>query len=264
MRLRDLLSQSNSAQSEKRLACSERAQRTGRAGFAISERDLDLRGAGDLFSKRQSGHVQVFAESAITRLEFDPDHLGKSPARYSLTARFASSVKQGNWERFDGPPEFQRLPVADLDASAAIIRSTVSRRSDISLRSPSWPLLTPADHQGPGTKDRLDQVPLGARSRIAGSCLCVGYFLASPCRFTCSRRRDPGHEGRIDLRQTEPNPRPLAIPAHGTREMPIWGERFNPIINLPHTVDRFIGGWPGRNKARKLSCEHASSLLSII
>jgi hypothetical protein len=126
MRLRDLLSQSNSAQSEKRLACSERAQRTGRAGFAISERDLDLRGAGDLFSKRQSGHVQVFAESAITRLEFDLDHLGKSPARYSLTARFASSVKQGNWERFDGPPEFQRLPVADLDASAAIIRSTVT------------------------------------------------------------------------------------------------------------------------------------------
>jgi mono/diheme cytochrome c family protein len=27
------------------------------------------------------------------------------------------------------------------------------------------------------------------------------------------------------------------VPAHGTREMPIWGERFNPIINLPHNVD---------------------------
>ena len=27
------------------------------------------------------------------------------------------------------------------------------------------------------------------------------------------------------------------IPAHGTREMPIWGERFNPIVNLPHHVD---------------------------
>lgn len=27
------------------------------------------------------------------------------------------------------------------------------------------------------------------------------------------------------------------IPAHGNREMPIWGERFNPIINLPHYVD---------------------------
>ena len=27
------------------------------------------------------------------------------------------------------------------------------------------------------------------------------------------------------------------IPAHGTREMSIWGERFNPIVNLPHIVD---------------------------
>ena len=30
-----------------------------------------------------------------------------------------------------------------------------------------------------------------------------------------------------------------AVPAHGTREMPIWGERFNPIINLPHNVDPY-------------------------
>jgi mono/diheme cytochrome c family protein len=29
------------------------------------------------------------------------------------------------------------------------------------------------------------------------------------------------------------------ILAHGTREMPIWGERFNPIISLPHNVDPF-------------------------
>ena len=29
------------------------------------------------------------------------------------------------------------------------------------------------------------------------------------------------------------------IPAHGTREMPIWGERFNPIVNLPHYVDSY-------------------------
>lgn len=27
------------------------------------------------------------------------------------------------------------------------------------------------------------------------------------------------------------------VPAHGTREMPIWGERFNPIVALPHAVD---------------------------
>ena len=28
-----------------------------------------------------------------------------------------------------------------------------------------------------------------------------------------------------------------AVPAHGSREMPIWGERFNPIVKLPHNVD---------------------------
>jgi len=27
------------------------------------------------------------------------------------------------------------------------------------------------------------------------------------------------------------------VPTHGSREMPIWGERFNPIISLPHSVD---------------------------
>jgi mono/diheme cytochrome c family protein len=30
------------------------------------------------------------------------------------------------------------------------------------------------------------------------------------------------------------------IAAHGTREMPIWGERFNPIVSLPHAVDPFF------------------------
>ena len=27
------------------------------------------------------------------------------------------------------------------------------------------------------------------------------------------------------------------MPAHGSREMPIWGFQFNPIINPPHNVD---------------------------
>jgi transcription-repair coupling factor (superfamily II helicase) len=54
-----LLSESSSGHSEKRLAVLEEFSKPG-AGFAISERDLDLRGAGDLFSERQSGHVQVF------------------------------------------------------------------------------------------------------------------------------------------------------------------------------------------------------------
>jgi transcription-repair coupling factor (superfamily II helicase) len=54
-----LLTEADSEQSEKRLAILEDFTKPG-SGFAISERDLDLRGAGDLFSEQQSGHVQVF------------------------------------------------------------------------------------------------------------------------------------------------------------------------------------------------------------
>ena len=62
-----LLSEFSSGHSEKRLAVLEEFSKPG-AGFAISERDLDLRGAGDLFSKRQSGHVQVFGPVLYSHL----------------------------------------------------------------------------------------------------------------------------------------------------------------------------------------------------
>jgi len=39
------------------------------------------------------------------------------------------------------------------------------------------------------------------------------------------------------------------IPAHGTREMPIWGERFNPIVNLPHDVDPFYWKMAGAERS---------------
>jgi transcription-repair coupling factor (superfamily II helicase) len=62
-----LLTESDSEQSEKRLSVLEEFSRPG-AGFAVSERDLDLRGAGDLFSERQSGHVQVFGPVLYSHL----------------------------------------------------------------------------------------------------------------------------------------------------------------------------------------------------
>ena len=62
-----LLTESQTEQSEKRLAVLEEFSKPG-AGFAISERDLDLRGAGDLFSERQSGHVQVFGPVLYSHL----------------------------------------------------------------------------------------------------------------------------------------------------------------------------------------------------
>ena len=39
------------------------------------------------------------------------------------------------------------------------------------------------------------------------------------------------------------------VPAHGTREMPIWGERFNPIVNLPHAVDPYYWRMAGPDKS---------------
>ena len=62
-----LLTESESERSEKRLAVLEEFTKPG-AGFEISARDLDLRGAGDLFSERQSGHVQVFGPVLYSRL----------------------------------------------------------------------------------------------------------------------------------------------------------------------------------------------------
>src|SRR5246127_5033969 len=62
-----LLTESNSGQAEKRLSVLEEFSKPG-AGFAISERDLDLRGAGDLFSEQQSGHVQVFGPVLYSHL----------------------------------------------------------------------------------------------------------------------------------------------------------------------------------------------------
>ena len=62
-----LLTDSDSERSEKRLAVLEEFSRPG-AGFAIGARDLDLRGAGDLLSERQSGHVQVFGPVLYSHL----------------------------------------------------------------------------------------------------------------------------------------------------------------------------------------------------
>jgi transcription-repair coupling factor (superfamily II helicase) len=62
-----LLTDSGAERSEKRLAVLEEFNRPG-AGFAISVRDLDVRGAGDLLSERQSGHVQVFGPVLYSHL----------------------------------------------------------------------------------------------------------------------------------------------------------------------------------------------------
>ncbi len=61
------LTEGGSDRSEKRLSVIEELNRPG-AGFAISARDLDLRGGGDMLSDRQSGHVQVFGPTLYGHL----------------------------------------------------------------------------------------------------------------------------------------------------------------------------------------------------
>ncbi|NPU66396.1 DEAD/DEAH box helicase [Bradyrhizobium sp. 83012] len=61
------LTEGGSERSEKRLSVLEELNRPG-AGFAISARDLDLRGGGDMLSNRQSGHVQVFGPTLYAHL----------------------------------------------------------------------------------------------------------------------------------------------------------------------------------------------------
>ena len=61
------LTDAGSERSEKRLAVLEEFSRPG-AGFAVSARDLDLRGGGDLLSDQQSGHMQVFGPTLYSHL----------------------------------------------------------------------------------------------------------------------------------------------------------------------------------------------------
>ena len=52
------------------------------------------------------------------------------------------------------------------------------------------------------------------------------------------------------------------LPAHGSREMPIWGERFNPIVNLPHYVDPFY--WEKAGPDQKPEVVVRKRILSVV
>ncbi|NPV21002.1 DEAD/DEAH box helicase [Bradyrhizobium aeschynomenes] len=62
-----LLTDAPGDEAGKRLAALEELSATG-AGFQISARDLDLRGAGDLLSEQQAGHVQIFGPALYHEL----------------------------------------------------------------------------------------------------------------------------------------------------------------------------------------------------
>ncbi|MET4387381.1 transcription-repair coupling factor (superfamily II helicase) [Bradyrhizobium sp. F1.4.3] len=151
-----LLTESASVQSEKRLAVLEEFSRPG-AGFAISERDLDLRGAGDLFSEQQSGHVQVFGPVLYS-------HLLKMASEKVDYARAAVWVPDLN------------LPVADMLPESYVQSEPV--RLELYARAARCRSEDELDDLEEETSRRFGQLPSGARD----------FFAAARLRLDCKRR----------------------------------------------------------------------------
>lgn len=151
-----LLTEAASAQSEKRLAVLEEFGRPG-AGFAISERDLDLRGAGDLFSEQQSGHVQVFGPVLYS-------HLLKMASEKADDGMFAVWVPDLN------------LPVADMLPASYVQSEPV--RLELYARAARCASEDELDDLEEETARRFGPLPPAARD----------VFSAARLRLDCKRR----------------------------------------------------------------------------
>jgi transcription-repair coupling factor (superfamily II helicase) len=151
-----LLTDSDSERSEKRLAVLEEFNKPG-AGFAISARDLDLRGAGDLLSERQSGHVQVFG-----------------PVLYSHLLKLASE-KAGDRTADLWVPDLN-LPVADQLPASYVQSDAV--RLEIYGRVARC-----------RTEDELDDLEEETLRRFGKLPSAVSdFFAAAKLRIDCRRR----------------------------------------------------------------------------
>jgi transcription-repair coupling factor (superfamily II helicase) len=139
------------------LAVLEEFSRPG-AGFAISARDLDLRGAGDLLSERQSGHVQVFG-----------------PVLYSHLLQLAS-------ERVDDRaadlwvPDLN-VPVAELLPSSYVQSEAVrlAVRLEIYARSARCRNEDELDELEEETSRRFGKLPPAARDFFAAARLRIDF-----------------------------------------------------------------------------------------
>jgi len=151
-----LLTESNSKQSEKRLAVLEEFSRPG-AGFAISEHDLDLRGAGDLLSERQSGHVQVFG-----------------PVLYSHLLKLASEKTDDSAADFWVPD--LNLPLAEMLPTSYVQSETV--RLEIYGRVARCRSADDLDDLEEETARRFGRLPQEASA----------FFAAARLRLDCKRR----------------------------------------------------------------------------
>ncbi|OAF18639.1 DEAD/DEAH box helicase [Bradyrhizobium neotropicale] len=151
-----LLTESDAARSEKRLAVLEEFSRPG-AGFAISARDLDLRGAGDLLSERQSGHVQVFG-----------------PVLYSHLLKLASEKADDRTADLWVPD--LNLPIADMLPADYVQSEAV--RLEIYARASRCRSEDELDDLEEETLRRFGKLPPAA----------LDFFAAAKLRIDCRRR----------------------------------------------------------------------------
>jgi len=150
-----LLTDSDSERSERRLAILQEFNRPG-AGVAISARDLDLRGAGDLFSEQQSGHVQVFG-----------------PVLYSHLLKSASEKADDRAELW--VPDLN-LPVADMLPASYVQSEAV--RLEIYGRAARCISEDELDELEEETSRRFGKLPPKAGD----------FFAAARLRIDCKRR----------------------------------------------------------------------------
>ena len=151
-----LLTETESGHSEKRLAVLEEFSRPG-AGFAISARDLDLRGAGDLFSEAQSGHVQVFG-----------------PVLYSHLLKMASEKVEGGRVEMWVPD--LNLPIAEMLPESYVQSEPV--RLELYARAARCSSEDELDDLEEETSRRFGPLPQVARD----------FFAAARLRLECKRR----------------------------------------------------------------------------
>ncbi|WP_244472690.1 DEAD/DEAH box helicase [Methylobacterium sp. Leaf89] len=169
---------------EKRLRTLEALDRLG-AGFAISARDLDLRGAGDLVGENQAGHVKLIG-------------LGLYQHLLHLALRAAKGEPAEDWN-----PEIR------LGLSGAVPADYVPEPEvRLSLYTRTLRLANPEEVEALRSEvvDRFGPPPAAFEDLIALARLRVG------CLGLGIHRLSGGPQGlAADLR---PNAPPLPVPAH--------------------------------------------------
>ncbi len=210
-----LLTESNSVESAKRLSVLEEFSKPG-AGFAISARDLDLRGAGDLLSERQSGHVQVFG-----------------PVLYSHLLKMASEKADDEMAALWVPD--LNLPVLDLLPASYVQSESV--RLEIYARAARCLHEDELDDLEDETSRRFGKLPQAARdffglARLRIACRQRGIFRLDVGPEALAATFLPGRLRKAKARSLQSDGDRIVYPNKGGTEGPLArGEEFLDLLD---------------------------------